>query len=75
MGDSKRRVEGSGLGLAISQKMIQMMGTSIQVNSQLGKGSVFWMDLNLPEAAKSTQEATVVIKERLSAFLEESEQC
>jgi signal transduction histidine kinase/DNA-binding NarL/FixJ family response regulator len=59
VGDGKHRVEGSGLGLAISQKMIQMMGSTIQVKSQLGQGSVFWIDLSLPETVKLTQSATV----------------
>jgi signal transduction histidine kinase/FixJ family two-component response regulator len=68
VGDSKHLVEGSGLGLAISQKIIQMMGSSIQVKSQLGKGSVFWIDLNLPEVAKSAQEATVVAPRKIIGF-------
>ncbi|HEY9615042.1 hybrid sensor histidine kinase/response regulator [Allocoleopsis sp.] len=68
VGDSKRRVEGSGLGLAISQKMIQMMGSRIQVKSQLDKGSVFWIDLNLPEVSKSIQEAPVFAQGKIIGF-------
>ncbi len=60
VGDSKRQTEGTGLGLPISQKIVQLMGSTIQVNSQLGVGSVFWIDLDLPEAADWTQNATVV---------------
>ena len=60
VGDSKRQTEGTGLGLPISQKIVQLMGSKIQVNSQLGVGSVFWIDLDLPEAADWTQNATVV---------------
>ncbi|HEY9728708.1 MAG TPA: response regulator [Chroococcales cyanobacterium] len=59
VGDGKYRVEGSGLGLAISQKIIQIMGSTIQVKSQLGKGSVFWIDLNVPERVKLPQSVTV----------------
>ncbi|WP_267383172.1 PAS domain S-box protein [Cyanobacterium sp. uoEpiScrs1] len=33
--------EGTGLGLPISQKFVQLMGGDIQVNSVLGKGSLF----------------------------------
>lgn len=40
--------EGTGLGLAICHQMILLMGGSLQVKSQVGTGSSFWFDLNLP---------------------------
>ena len=43
-----QKSEGTGLGLAISRKIIEMMGSRIQINSQIGKGSTFWFDLELP---------------------------
>jgi signal transduction histidine kinase/CheY-like chemotaxis protein len=48
VGKFVRKSEGTGLGLSISRKFIQLMGSDIQVNSQLNKGSTFWFDLQLP---------------------------
>ncbi|HIK07420.1 MAG TPA: CHASE2 domain-containing protein [Trichormus sp. M33_DOE_039] len=48
VGDVKRKSEGTGLGLAISQRIATLMGSQIQVQSHLGEGSLFWLDLTLP---------------------------
>ncbi len=42
-----RRYGGSGLGLAISHKLLRAHGSELQVESEPGKGSVFWFDLAL----------------------------
>ena len=49
-GNSRANAEGTGLGLAISQKFVEVMESSIQVNSKIGKGSTFWFELNLKSA-------------------------
>jgi signal transduction histidine kinase/CheY-like chemotaxis protein len=38
---SNRKIEGTGLGLSITRQLVEMMGGSINVESEYGKGSVF----------------------------------
>jgi CheY-like chemotaxis protein/two-component sensor histidine kinase len=45
--DIDRRYGGSGLGLAIVKKLLQLQGSDIYVESELGKGSIFSFSLDM----------------------------
>ena len=45
-GERNRNYEGTGLGLAITRQLVTMMGGAIHVESVLGQGSVFFVDLD-----------------------------
>jgi PAS domain S-box-containing protein len=50
VGDRRRQTEGTGLGLAISQRIVELMGSTIQVQSEMNVGSIFWFDANISQA-------------------------
>ncbi len=56
VGEKQRQSEGTGLGLTICQSIVRLMGDEIQVESQLGVGSVFAFTLGLPLAHNWAQQ-------------------
>lgn len=44
-------VEGSGIGLALAKKLVDGMQGEIGVNSELGVGSCFWLELQISASA------------------------
>ncbi|MDR2400721.1 MAG: response regulator [Deferribacteraceae bacterium] len=54
---------GTGLGLAISKKLLFMMGSKINLDSEVGSGSRFWFDLYLAYSNRSITTDTTVKNE------------
>jgi len=50
--NTRFNVEGTGIGLVITKHLMELMGGSIGVESEQGKGSTFWIKLELAQFSK-----------------------
>ena len=57
LGAEFSNIEGSGIGLVICKCMVEIMGGKIGVESEPGKGSTFWIELDTIASLKDTPDA------------------
>lgn len=55
-GPSSSKLQGTGLGLSISSRLVQLMGSTIELLSEPGEGSKFYFKIMLPIGTQTEEE-------------------
>ena len=63
---SNRRIEGTGLGLSLTKRMVDIMGGSVTIESEYGKGSAF--TVRIPQKTVTDTQIGAEVAENLRAF-------
>mgnify|MGYP001793988048 CR=1 FL=1 len=74
LGATKNKSDGTGLGLALSQKIVEMMNSSIQVKTQLDMGSIFQFEIECSVAEDWTETSSITRTGRIVGYTGEKKQ-
>ena len=67
LGQKDGAIEGTGIGLVVCKRLVELMNGVIGVESTVGKGSVFWIELNRTAESRAAHadEPTALYEPRL----------